>query len=218
MRLRTPLMAFAIAAIAATARAAWALEGPELPPAAQEPAQGAVMPPAGIDRPAPSVPPAAPTESAALPAIERDVSKLPVPVRRLREQIIAAAETGDPEAFRAIFDANGPVEFGTDAEDADPVAQLRALSGDPEGREILAVLIEVLEAGYVHVDAGTDEELYLWPYFARYPVDALTPPQLVELFKLVLAGDYEDMKAYGFYTWFRVGISPDGTWQMFSTD
>ncbi len=55
----------------------------------------------------------------------------------------------------------------------------------PEGREILAILIEVLEAGYVHVDVGTPDEMYVWPYFARYPVNALTPRQIVELFKLV---------------------------------
>jgi hypothetical protein len=60
--------------------------------------------------------------------------------------------------------------------------------------------------------------MYIWPYFARYPVGELTPPQLVELFKLVYAGDYEDMLAYGLYTSFRAGISPDGTWRYFFTD
>ena len=114
-----------------------------------------------------------------------------------------------------IFEANGepPVLSFNDSED--PVETLRALSGDPEGREILAILIEVLEAGYVHVDAGTPEEMYIWPYFARYPVNALTPPQLVELFKLVFSGDYEDMKTYGAYISYRVGIAPDGTWRFF---
>ncbi len=57
--------------------------------------------------------------------------------------------------------------------------------------------------------------MYVWPYFAYYPVDKLTPRQLVELFKLVYAGDYEDMKAYGAYLYYRVGISPDGTWKFF---
>ena len=79
----------------------------------------------------------------------------------------------------------------------------------------IAILIEVLEAGYVHVDVGTPDEMYIWPYFARYPVNALTPPQLVELFKLVFSGDYEDMKAYGAYISYRVGIAPDGTWRFF---
>ena len=39
--------------------------------------------------------------------------------------------------------------------------------------------------------------MYVWPYFARYPIDKLTPPQLVELFKLVFAGDYQTMLADG---------------------
>ena len=97
------------------------------------------------------------------------------PVKRLREQIIEAASTGDPEKLRPIIDANGePPEFSFNEID-DPIAYLKSLSGDPEGREILAILIEVLDAGYVHVDVGTPEEMYVWPYFARYPVDKLTP-------------------------------------------
>jgi hypothetical protein len=129
-----------------------------------------------------------------------------------------AAATGEPAALRPIFAAQGaPPELGpTDA--ADPVDYLVSLSGDEEGREILAILIEVFEAGYVHVDVGTTEEMYVWPYFARYPVEALTPPQLVELFKLVYAGDYEDMLTFGLYTSFRAGISPDGTWRYFFID
>lgn len=153
-----------------------------------------------------------------LPVVEYDVSKLPTPVRRLREQIIAAAATGDPEALRPVFDAQDtPPQLGA-AETDDPVAYLVSLSGDADGREILAIIIEVFEAGYVHADVGTPDEIYLWPYFAGYPVDALTPPQLVELFKLVYAGDYEDMLTYGLYTSFRAGIAPDGTWRFFFAD
>jgi hypothetical protein len=43
----------------------------------------------------------------------------------------------------------------------------------------------------------------------------LTPTQLVELFTLLTAADYEDMKSYGAYTFFRVGIAPDGRWLFF---
>jgi hypothetical protein len=73
----------------------------------------------------------------------------------------------------------------------------------------------VLEAGFTHVGEGTSEELYVWPYFAQYPLQALTPGQLVELFTLMTAADYEDMKSYGSYTYFRVGIAPDGRWLFF---
>ncbi len=177
-------------------------------PDAEAPAPEAKVLPPGVAQPAP----------ADMPPIEYDVSKLPTAVRRLREQIIEAAATGDPEQLRPIIDANGePPMFSFDDE-PDPIAYLKSLSGDEGGREILAILIEVLEAGYVHVDVGTPDEMYVWPYFARYPVDNLTPRQLVELFKLVYAGDYEDMLAYGHYTWFRAGIAPDGTWRYFISD
>ena len=150
-----------------------------------------------------------------IPVVEYDPAKLPPALRRLREQILEAAASGDPERLRPIFEANGEPPAMSFRESDDPIEALKALAGDPEGREILAILMEVLEAGYVHVDAGTPEELYIWPYFARYPVDALTAPQLVELFRLVFSGDYEDMKSYGAYISYRVGFGPDGTWQFF---
>jgi hypothetical protein len=149
------------------------------------------------------------------PTIEYDMEKLPVPVRRLREQILEAAKTGDIEKLRPIVDANDePPQFGFTQAD-DPIAYLKSQSGDAEGREILAILSEVLEAGYVHVDVGTTEEMYIWPYFARYPLDKLTAPQMVEMFKLLTAGDYEDMKSYGTYLFYRLGITPTGEWSYF---
>ncbi len=153
-----------------------------------------------------------------VPPVLYGESALPEPVRATRRKIIDAAASGDPDALRAIFDANArPVDLGAEQTE-DPIEFLRVQSGDEGGREILAILIEVLEAGYVITEEGTAEEVYLWPYFARYPVDKLTPPQLVELFKLVYAGDYQDMLDYGFYTSFRVGIAPDGTWDFFLTN
>ena len=74
---------------------------------------------------------------------------------------------------------------------------------------------EVLEAGFVHLDVGTPSEIYVWPYFVAIPIADLTAPQRVELFQLVTAGDYEEMKAYGTYIFFRVGISPAGRWEFF---
>src|SRR5690606_18200029 len=98
---------------------------------------------------------------------------------------------------------------------SDPVDFLKSLSGDEDGAEILAIMLEVLEAGYVHVDRGTPQEMYIWPYFARYPIDRLSPSQMVELFKLITAGDFEDMKSFGTYVFYRLGITPDGRWSYF---
>jgi hypothetical protein len=154
-------------------------------------------------------------EPADLPEVQYDTSKLPPPVRRLREQIIDAATTGDIEKLREVFEANDGAPAIYSNESGDPIDQLLALSGDPEGREILAILIEVLDAGFVHVDVGTPEEMYIWPYFARYPLESLDGRQMVELFKILTAGDYEDMKIYGVYLFYRVGIDPKGVWRYF---
>lgn len=152
-----------------------------------------------------------------LPVIEYDVSKLPEPVKRLREKLLEAAKTGDIEKLKPIIDANpSPPNLGADEDqDKDPIAFLKTLSGDQEGREILAILSEILDAGYVHVDVGTPQEAYVWPYFARYPINALTPPQMVELFRILTSSDYDEMKSFGAYLFYRVGIAPDGTWTYF---
>lgn len=149
------------------------------------------------------------------PVIQYDFSNLPPPVRRLRQQIIEAALTGEIENLRSIFEANEEPILISFNEVNDPIEQLKALAGDAEGREILAILVEVFDAGYVHVDVGTLDEMYVWPYFARYPVDDLTGKQMVELFKLLTADDYEDMKVFGAYMFYRVGIAPNGVWKFF---
>lgn len=155
------------------------------------------------------------SESAAPPRISYDVTLLPKAVQKKRQALIDAARTGNVGALRAIFDANGYVPTLIYDELEDPIQHLKDTSGDGEGQEILAILLEVLQAGYAHVQPDTDEEIFVWPYFAHIRLDTLSPEQRVELFTLVTAGDYEDMKAFGAYNFFRVGISPDGVWQYF---
>ena len=57
--------------------------------------------------------------------------------------------------------------------------------------------------------------MYVWPYFYRYPLDKLSPSQLVELFRIVTASDFAEMQNHGTYMFYRVGIGPDGTWHFF---
>nr|WP_306265384.1 hypothetical protein [Pararhizobium sp. IMCC3301] len=151
------------------------------------------------------------------PRISYDISLLPQAVQKTRAALIAAARSGNLAALNSVISANGQPPVVAFDEIDDPVGHLRELSGDEEGQEILAILLEMLEAGYARVDAETEAEIYVWPYFAYVPLDTLTPEQRVELFTLVTAGDYEGMKAFGAYNFFRVGISPDGVWQFFLT-
>ncbi len=154
--------------------------------------------------------------NAPMPVVEYDLTKLPAPVLDLHTKIVAAAKAGQIEAVRSLLKTGDePTQLSLAGQDSDPIAFLKSLSGDEGGQEILAILLEVLQAGYVHLSAGTPEELYVWPYFFAVPLDKLTDPQRVELFKLVTAGDYEDMKSFGAYIFYRVGISPDGQWRFF---
>jgi hypothetical protein len=196
----------------------------ETPPPANDtpappPADQPVEPPPGNATP-PPVDDAEEAQPEGPPAeIIYDLSRLPAPAKRMRELIIEAARSGDLEKLRPFIgtgDSATVLSFG--GVDGDPIEFLRSISGDTEpgqGQEILAILEEVLSAGFVHLDPGTPEEMYVWPYFHAVPLEKLTPPQRVELFKIVTAGDYEEMRAYGVYSFYRAGISPEGQWNFF---
>lgn len=148
--------------------------------------------------------------------ILRDPSQLPEPVQRMRRLIMEAARSGDIERLRPLLGTSTSatqLSFGDKPDD--PVAFLRELSGDDDGYEILAILLEVLESGFVQVSNGTDEALYVWPYFYAMSLDELTPEQLVELMTLATAGDYAMMQEFGAYNFFRAGITPAGEWIFF---
>ncbi|MDQ0470597.1 hypothetical protein [Labrys wisconsinensis] len=184
-------------------------------------APGAAAPPADAKPPvaAPATP--APDASADEPAdhgtpqVFYGEDGLPDKVKELRRRIIAACKTGDLEALRPVLESGETPPSLSGGDSDDPIATLKLLSGDDKGREILAILLDVMEAGYVHVDVGTPQEMYVWPYFARYKLDKLTGPQMVELFRLITAGDFQDMQDKGVYSFYRAGIGPDGTWHYF---
>ncbi|WP_455272158.1 hypothetical protein [Rhizobium herbae] len=143
-----------------------------------------------------------------------DVSKIPEPVARMRELIVEAAASGDIERLRALL-GKGPTQTQVGENDADPIETLKGLSGDPQGIEILAILLDVLSTGFVLTEKGTPDEAYVWPYFTEKPLSTLTPPEKVDLFRLITAGDFAEMEEGGNYNFYRVGITPDGQWKFF---
>jgi len=150
------------------------------------------------------------------PEIIRDLEQLPFPVRRMRELLLEAAYSGDIEKLRLYVGAGDDVTSLSLGEfDGDPIEFLKSQSGDPEGHEILAILAEVLEAGFVRMDADSEQELFVWPYFFAMPLDKLTATQRVELFRIATFGDFQDMVDFGGYIFYRVGITPEGRWQFF---
>ncbi len=169
----------------------------ETPPEAADPAAG--TPDAAVD----------------LPVVTYGDIDLPKPVQRMRAQMLDAAASGDVERLRPVLEANEVMPTLSFSGFDDPIAFLKTSSGDGEGRELLAILMEVLESGWVHVDVGTPQEMYIWPYFARYPLDKLDSRQMVEMYRLLTAADYDEMKRFGAYIFYRVGIGPDGTLHYF---
>ena len=100
-------------------------------------------------------------------------------------------------------------------DDRDPLALWQKTFPDSKGIELLGILVDLMEAPFVHVDQGTPQEMFIWPYFARYPIQQLDPEQMVELFRIMTGSDYRDMAEFGAYIFYRVGIAPDGVWHFF---
>lgn len=151
-----------------------------------------------------------------VPTILKDIDALPRPVRQMHDEILRAAHSGNIEDLRLAIEMNEiPPILGTENISADPVEQLRALSGDYEGSEILAILTEILESDFVLSEAGTPQEMYVWPYFADMPLDRLSKRQRVELLRIITSADLAEMEELGHYSFYRLGISADGVWHYF---
>jgi len=144
-----------------------------------------------------------------------DLKALPAPVARMRARIIEAARTGDLDKLVTVMQTNETLPIFSFANERDPVSYWRTNYPESGGLEVLSILLEILDMGFVHVDAGTPQDMYVWPYFAYVPLKDLTPPQKVELFKIVTGSDYRAMQDFGAYVFYRLGIAPDGTWHFF---
>jgi hypothetical protein len=147
--------------------------------------------------------------------ISDDIAALPEAVQETRSQLIEATRSGDIESLRAIIEAQGgapTVSFGLPD---DPVGYLREQSLDPEGRQILALLRNLLEMPYAVLGASSETPNYVWPYLALVDLDALTPEQAVDAYRLVDPDDLAGMREFGGWIYWRVYIGPDGEWQAF---
>lgn len=157
----------------------------------------------------------APAADSDLPQVLYNTDVLPKVVARMHSQLRQAARSGDLEKLRMILESNEMPPTLSFGKIGDPIDFLKQSSGDGEGFEILAILADILDAGFLHVDEGTAQEMYIWPYFARYPLEGLSPEQKVELYRIVTAGDVSQMQEFGAWTFYRVGIGPDGTLHYF---
>ncbi|MEM7695345.1 MAG: hypothetical protein AAF318_12910 [Pseudomonadota bacterium] len=160
--------------------------------------------------------PAPPPARASLADVRYGADGLPGAVASARNALMEAARAGEIEALRPVFDAQRAPPIVTPYENVpDAVAHLKRQSGDAAGREILAILLELLEGGHVAVGEGS-ARTFVWPYFAEVPIGELKPRHFVELYRILTSIDVEEMERLGQYTFFRVGISADGRVRYFS--
>ena len=132
----------------------------------------------------------------------------------MRDAILRAARSGDIEALRAPLEWNEMRPEIAAGAVADPIAHWRAASGDGQGREILAILVAILESPPARVGPA-DAARYVWPGFAEADLSALTPAQEVQLYRLVSAAHVRAMRERRAWTWYRLSIGADGTWHSF---
>jgi hypothetical protein len=162
----------------------------------------------------PGGPPLAPEPGVPVEIIS-DLSRLPAPVARMRQRILEAARSGDLEKLVLVMQSNETLPVFSFGNEKDPVAFWKSNFPDSDGVEILATLIQILETSFVHIARGTPQDMYVWPYFVQMPLKGLSPEQKVELFRIVTGPDYKEMTEFGAYSFYRVGIAPDGVWHYF---
>ncbi len=148
----------------------------------------------------------------------RDVSKLPHEVQRMRQAILQAAMSGDIEELRVPIDMNELHPIFAKERTPNPIAYLKSVSADGNGREMLAILFNLLTTGYAIKNAGTKDEMIVWPYHAAISLSALSPGQEVEIYRFLPPARVKEMAATGKYCFYSVGIGRDGVWHYFSRD
>ncbi len=161
---------------------------------------------------------AAASESVGCAAGTEAPPPLPRPVQEMREAILAAVHSGDIEELRVALEWNELPPHVADEPVEDPIAYWKKISGDGEGREILAALGEILECSHTALPIGDDIEnnlVYVWPGLTEADLSKLTPQQEVALYRLVSPTEAKAMREANRWQWWRLAIGADGTWHTF---
>jgi hypothetical protein len=159
------------------------------------------------------------------PEISRELESLPPQVRRMRGLILEAIRSGDILRLKQPIETNelppsfsrqsGPVsraQSGGPAMANELMKLFAERSGDGKGRETMGQLVNALAVGYARINAGTPQEMYVWPYLAVIDPRILTPEQEVDAYRLFSAYTLREWREKSRYPGWRIGIGPDGTW------
>lgn len=140
--------------------------------------------------------------------------QLPLGVQRMHQALLRAAMSGDIERMREVLESNELMPLINGQFVRDPVMMWKSASNDKSGREILALLAELLELPPVK-KTSRNGVLYVWPYFAGVSLHKLSPREIVQLYRLAPASQVAFMLKNNRYTHFEVIIGADGTWHSF---
>jgi hypothetical protein len=160
-----------------------------------------------------------PTTTAELPVtVEYGANRLPVNVAEMREAILAAALSGDIKELLIPIQWNElPPDFG-EKPVKETLSDWQKQSHDGSGREMLALLANILSGPYAVRRQGADVEnakIFIWPAVAELPLDKLTPPLEVALLRIASGDEVKRMKKAGRYDGYGLAIGADGTWHAF---
>jgi hypothetical protein len=148
--------------------------------------------------------------------VSDDLSLLPDAVRAKHDALLAAARAGDMDVIKAIMDKEPmppTVSFGGPD---DPIAYLKETSADGEGRELLAILADLLETPYAAMDGGDGKASYVWPYLAASDdLTTMTPADQVVAMQLLGFEGMKNEQELGNWLSWRTFIGEDGDWQAF---
>jgi hypothetical protein len=148
--------------------------------------------------------------------VSDDLSLLPPDVRKTRDDLMAAAMSGDIDKLGKIIAAQPSpvtVSFG---EPPDEIEYLKGESRDGTGVAIMAILANLLDAPYAAMDGGDGEPVYVWPYLAVYEdLRALSDEELVDAYRIMGLDNFRAYQEIGGWLWWRVYIGPGGRLQAF---
>lgn len=136
----------------------------------------------------------------------------------MRQAILKAVVSGDIEELRVPIEMNELKPIFARTPTGDPIAYLKSISADGNGREMLAILFNLLTTGYAIENPGTDAEMIVWPYHAAISLAKLTPAQEVEIYRFLPPARVKEMALKGKYSYYSIGIGRDGVWHYFSSD
>ncbi|AEI68643.1 TetR/AcrR family transcriptional regulator [Corallococcus macrosporus] len=139
------------------------------------------------------------------PRVEPATPALPAPVESMRQRIVAAAVACDYTALNTLADENGKAVRFTFGDSTDAGEYWRAAEklGNPD----LARIVQVLNLPY-----AKQGNLYFWP--AVHVTGATSDKDWGAVKGIYSEAEIAGMKDHGAYLGLRVGITPEGDWQI----